>query len=149
MADSPPTLPTTYHARLTGQRAGMGGRVTLTLYGSFDKPSLYADTPDAFSGVTVRPRRDELVRFAREVLSFLGEDNGVRLTPWKPYNNGAGKRPWFLARSGPDSDSIPLEDRYHYNAAGNLVRYASIESAQRAADKLNKQENDGYTPDQI
>lgn len=46
---------------------------------------------------------------------------------WRPAVNGAGKRPWFLA-SGSD---------YHFGADGRLVRYATSESAQRAADRLN------------
>jgi hypothetical protein len=86
--------------------------------------------------------RDDLVRFFREGLTWLGESNGVQSLPaWRPANDGSGKRMWFLTRySGHDDPSVPLEDRYHYGANGNLVRYASHGAAQRAADKLNSQE---------
>lgn len=134
---APPKLNPLGHAVLTGQRAAMGGRVLLTLTGTPDRPRLYADTPDDFSGVAVHSNREDLVRFARELLKFCGEDIGVKLTPWRPAVNGTSRRPWFLTRDG---QGIPLEDAYHYGAAGNLVRYASMETAQRAADKLNAQE---------
>jgi len=128
------------HARMTdSRRAQMGGHADLTLYGTAEAPSLYAATPDSFSGVRLDPRRDDLVRFCREVLAFLGEDYGVTLPPWRPASNGAGKRHWFLYRDGTDQ-SVPLADRYHYSAAGTLVRYASADAAQRAADRLNTPE---------
>lgn len=113
----------------------------LHVYGTPEAPELYASDPGAFSGTTVRTTPEDLARFAREVLAFLGEDNGLELPPWRPASNGAGKRGWFLVRgSGADSDRIPVPDRYHFSAAGILVRYASPETAQRAADKLNAQE---------
>jgi hypothetical protein len=135
----PPRLDPLGHVRLTDQRrAGMGGHATLTLAGTTSGPRLYADTPDSFSGVSLFPDRDDLIRWAREVLVFLGEDYGITLPPWHPASSGAGKRHWFLIRDmGKD---IPVEDRYYYGANGNLVRYASCESAQRAADKLNAAE---------
>ena len=81
------------------------------------------------------------MRFAREVLAFLGEDYGVTLPPWRPASDGAGKRPWFLTRyEGNDGQSVPLEDRYHFDSRGVLIRYASMDSAQRAAGKLNAAE---------
>ena len=53
--------------------------------------------------------------------------------PWQPANNGTGKRIWFLYRY---ADNI--RDRYRYAKDGwRLVRYASFEAAQRAADRLN------------
>jgi hypothetical protein len=54
-------------------------------------------------------------------------------TAWRPANNGAGRRIWFVYRDAPK-----VEDRYHLSGSGQLVRYASIESAQRAADLLNE-----------
>jgi len=58
-------------------------------------------------------------------------------------NNGAGKRRWFISRDGRRwvEDGLP---RYqgmvcHRSAKGNIVRYASRESAQRVADRLNAQ----------
>jgi hypothetical protein len=55
---------------------------------------------------------------------------------WRPAVNGGGKFPWFLIWS---DESVPVSERYHYNGKGNLVRFASHETAQRAADKLNAQ----------
>lgn len=66
---------------------------------------------------------------------------GLELPPWRPACNGAGARPWFVARGeGAEFDRIPVRDRYHFAQNGNLVRYASRESAQRAAGKLNAAE---------
>jgi hypothetical protein len=63
------------------------------------------------------------------------------LPEWSPANNGAGKRIWFLARGhGAEFDRVPVEARYHCGADGSLVRYASMASAQRAADTLNAAE---------
>ena len=65
----------------------------------------------------------------------------VGLPQWQTANHGAGKRIWFLIRgSGIESDRIPVRDRYHNNARGDLIRYASHETARRAADALNAQE---------
>jgi hypothetical protein len=61
-------------------------------------------------------------------------------TPWRPANNGAGKRRWFLIR---DDSSIPVRERYHFGSDGRLVRYASPESARRAADRMNSGEEGG------
>ena len=124
------------------QHANMGGFATLTLYGTPEQPRLYASTPDAFSGVSVQPARADLVRFAREVLAYLGEDPGTgQLPPWRPVSSGTGSRPWYLCRySGEDDPRVPGYDRYHFAGNGNLVRYASQDSAQRAADKLNAAE---------
>lgn len=55
---------------------------------------------------------------------------------WEPFNNGGGKRMWFVARA----ETFPIEDRYHYDSKGVLIRYASMAGAQKAADKLNKKE---------
>jgi hypothetical protein len=55
------------------------------------------------------------------------------MTAWRPANNGAGKRIWFLYRDAPK-----VGDRYHLNSNGQLVRYASMQGAQRAADLLNE-----------
>jgi hypothetical protein len=119
----------------------MGGAARLTVYGSSGEPVLYADDPDMFGGVNLQPGRDELVRFAREILAFLGAPVAAELPAWRPANNGTSARRWFLCRySGNDDMSVPLEDRYRFNASGCLVRYGSYEAAQRAADKLNARE---------
>jgi hypothetical protein len=137
-----PDRPRYGHARLHGATAWdslhMGADLTLT--GTPDQPCLDAAKP--WGGqVTVYPDPRALARFAREVLTFLGEDNGLELPPWQPAVNGTGKRPWFLARgSGAEFHRIPVADRYHFSARGDLVRYANLESAQRAADKLNTTE---------
>lgn len=63
------------------------------------------------------------------------------LPEWRPANNGAGKRTWFLVRGyGSESDRIPISERYYYNKRDDLIRYATMESAQKAADRLNLQE---------
>ena len=127
--------------RVAGTDPGAWGSSWLTLYGAPDNPQLYAETPMAGTcAFNIAP--EDLVRFCREVLAFLGEDSGIgKLPAWRPANNGSGKRIWFLTRySGHDDMRVPLEDRYHYGATGNLVRYISYEAAQRAAGKLNKQE---------
>jgi len=130
------------HSRLASRRpSALGGSAQLALYGSADKPVLYADDPDMGSGVNLQPDRDELVRFAREILAFLGAAAAPELPAWRPANNGTGARPWFLCRySGHDDMSVPMEDRYRFGAADTLIRYGSYEAAQCAADKLNARE---------
>lgn len=123
------------HASVTGTDTTYWGPPRLTLYGTAEEPQLYAERPMA-GQASLKPRPEDLIRFAREVLAFLGEDYGVELPPWRPANNGTGKRIWFLVR-GDGDPRVPLKDRYHFGAGGNLVRYASVDSAQRAADKLN------------
>jgi hypothetical protein len=67
--------------------------------------------------------------------------NTTRLPPWRTACNGGGKRIWFLIRgSGLESDRIPVRDRYRYNSRGDLIRYASRETALRAATRLNNAE---------
>lgn len=54
--------------------------------------------------------------------------------PWRPACNGAGKRAWFVCRR------LHAETQrlgYHESASGDLVRFASMEAAQRRADQLN------------
>jgi hypothetical protein len=71
----------------------------------------------------------------------MSKTQAPQLPPWRPANNGSGKRIWFLCRySGWDDESVPLADRYRFGANGTLIRYASYESAQRAADRLNAAE---------
>lgn len=53
---------------------------------------------------------------------------------WQPFNNGNKKRIWFL---GSRDESLPVEQRYHTGGDGRTVRFASYESAQRAADRLH------------
>jgi hypothetical protein len=66
---------------------------------------------------------------ARYLAAFLTEE----ARKWRPASNGAGARHWFLIRDAQASVSA----RYHRSAKGQLVRYASHEGAQRAADRLN------------
>jgi hypothetical protein len=128
------------HAELTDPRtASLGGHVRLSLYGTPDKPHLQGRDPDSFGSYDIRPRPAELVRFARELLAFLGEDDGTELPPWRPASDSTGTRPWFLCRySGEDDERVPLADRYHFSGAGTLIRYASEGAAERMAVKLNK-----------
>lgn len=147
MTKTPPKLrePGTYpgHAKLTSTKRAWPGPESVHLYGTEAAPQLRVHDPNQFfgSGVYLNTTRDDLVRFAREVLAFLGEDYGVQLPPWRPASDGAGTRPWFLTRyddEDPAAAAIPAEDRYRYSAAGVLVRYASEDAAQRAARRLNK-----------
>lgn len=55
--------------------------------------------------------------------------------PWRAASNGSGKRHWFVCRG---SETIPVPLRFHFNVKGQLIWYASYESAQRTADRLNK-----------
>lgn len=139
----PPKLPSPmagYTRLYDSKNSTLGGPANISLYGSPEAPRLYADTPDSFSGVGLGPHRNDLIRFAREILDFLDEPTGVELPPWMPKNGSIGARTWFLSRYHTTEPSIPLWHRYHYGANGSVVRYSSKESAQRAADKLNKQE---------
>jgi hypothetical protein len=52
---------------------------------------------------------------------------------WQPAVNGNGKHPWFLWRDVPG-----VGERNYWSKKGTLVRYATRESAQRAADRLNR-----------
>jgi len=74
----------------------------------------------------------EAMRLRDEIIVGALERAGV-LPPWRPAVNGSGKHAWFLIRD----ESVPLAHRYHTRPDGNAVRYASCETAQRAADKLN------------
>jgi hypothetical protein len=44
---------------------------------------------------------------------------------------------WFLIRDM----SVPLEARYHCTPTGRLIRYKSYALAKKAADRLNRKEN--------
>jgi hypothetical protein len=57
-----------------------------------------------------------------------------KLAPWEPANNGTGKRIWFLTRR---DESLPVADRFRFTSRGQLVKYKSFETAQKAADELN------------
>ena len=48
---------------------------------------------------------------------------------WRPGN---GKRIWFLTREAED-----IMDRYRWSKADTLVRYATMQGAQCATDRLN------------
>jgi len=77
--------------------------------------------------------RDRIMAGTREL--------DAKLPAWTPASNGTGKMIWFLIRGlGSEGERVPLPQRYHYGPSGKLVRYASMANAQRAADKLNKQE---------
>jgi len=53
---------------------------------------------------------------------------------WYPGSNGAGKRRWFLWRTNAETGKT----EHHDTRSGLLVRYASYEAAQKAADRLNR-----------
>jgi hypothetical protein len=83
---------------------------------------------------------DEAERLRNEIIVGTLAQVGL-LPPWVPVNNGTSKRRWFLTRGyGTDSDIVPLRARCHTGPSGTVVRYASIETAQRAADKLNREQ---------
>lgn len=63
---------------------------------------------------------------------------------WQVGNNGAGKRIWFVHRDGQRWADYEGLQRYqgmicHCSVKGNILRYASRESAQAMADRLNAQ----------
>lgn len=142
--ETPPKLPSGLpgHVRLFANHdSALGGPNLLTLTGTRQTPRLYADSPDDFSGIALDVNPDDMIRFCREVLASFGRDTGMTLPSWTPANDGSGNRPWFLVRRGVEDDrSVPVRDRFRYSTADVLVRYTSRENAQRAADKLNKQE---------
>jgi len=93
---------------------------------------------DACPGRSDRQYYEEAGRLRDEIIVGALDRAGV-LPLWRAAVNGAGKRCWFLVRGwGTESDKIPLAHRYHNGPGGKLVRYASCETAQRAADKLNE-----------
>jgi hypothetical protein len=53
---------------------------------------------------------------------------------WRPANNGTGKRIWFVYRDHPE-----VSERYRWSSNGRLIRYGSMQAAQRAADRLNQE----------
>lgn len=59
---------------------------------------------------------------------------------WRTANNGTAKRMWFLIRT---DESVPVAERYHTTAAGDLIRYASDQNAQHVADRLNAEARRG------
>jgi hypothetical protein len=52
---------------------------------------------------------------------------------WQPGNNGSGRRIWFVL-----DPERPNESRYH-EKNGRMVRFETIEAAQKVADELNEQ----------
>lgn len=50
---------------------------------------------------------------------------------WQAYNNGSGKRIWFLSR---EVDGVT---EYHWSKIGRLIRYKSFATAKAAAARLN------------
>ncbi len=64
---------------------------------------------------------------------------------WYPANNGGGKRMWFVMRG----ESVPISLRYHFGKNDRLVRYATVRGAQRAADKLNKDNPEAKTNERL
>lgn len=92
---------------------------------------------DASPGKRDQQYYDEAMRLRDDIIVGALDKAGA-LPPWRAGVNGAGKRPWFLIRgSGIESDRIPVAHRYHNGPSGQLRQYASFETAQRAADKLN------------
>jgi hypothetical protein len=92
---------------------------------------------DADPGQRDQHYYNEAERLRNEIIVGTMERDGT-LPAWVPGVNGATKRPWFLIRGhGLDSERVPLRARYHNGPSGNLVCFASFETAQRAADKLN------------
>lgn len=82
---------------------------------------------------------DEATRLRDEIMLGTREQAGYTLPAWRAAVNGTSKRPWFLIRGwGTESDSVPLAERYLYDVSGQLVRFASNETAQRAADRMNE-----------
>lgn len=79
---------------------------------------------------------------ARAELSRRAAKRGEPAARWRPANNGSGKRMHFLISS---DESLPVEHRYHYGSDGRLVRFASHEAAQKAADRLHAK---GHFPGQ-
>jgi len=60
----------------------------------------------------------------------------VQVGLWQPASNGTALCHWFLFR-----DNVDGFRDYYMTATDNLIRYASYETAQRAADKLNAAES--------
>ena len=58
----------------------------------------------------------------------------MTIAKWQPWCNGVGARRWFLGRETTEG----ME--YHQSKSGNLVRYASFEGAQKAADRANQRD---------
>jgi hypothetical protein len=84
---------------------------------------------------------DEAERLRNEIIVGTLERAGI-LPKWVTGVNGTSKRPWFLIRGhGTDSGIVPLRARYYTGPSGKLVRFASFETAQRAADKLNEEKS--------
>jgi len=57
-------------------------------------------------------------------------------SPWQPWNDGTGKRIWFLARI------VDGLTEYHWSKPDphgqqHVIRYASYKTAGRAAERLN------------
>lgn len=56
--------------------------------------------------------------------------------PWRAGNDGSGKLKWFVWRPK-DRDRIGGPPDIHSGKSGMYVRFASRQSAQKAADRLN------------
>jgi len=84
---------------------------------------------------------DEAMRLRDEIITGTLQLAGA-LPEWVAAVNGSGKRPWFIMRkeSAPTFRLLPFSARYHNDPGGQLVRYASFETASARADKLNKAE---------
>jgi hypothetical protein len=84
---------------------------------------------------------DEAERLRDEIIVGTLAMAGV-LPPWVTGVNGDSKRPWFLHRGlGSEDSLVPLRQRYYCGKGGDLVRYAGWATAQRAADKLNREQS--------
>lgn len=120
----------------------------MTLYRVTWDIDVIADTAEEAARWALRIQRDP--QSIATVFDVEGDDGTVtidldtadqpwptyaaRERDWRPASNGAGRRHWFLIRD----QSVPLAERYLEDARGRLVRFSSMEAAQRRADKLNQ-----------
>src|SRR5580658_9731895 len=61
------------------------------------------------------------------------------LPPWQPASDATWDDRWFLCH-GKTADQMPFRDRYHFDAGGDLIWYASQDTAARAARRMNERE---------
>lgn len=119
---------------------------------TYDKPQDAPETVLAADGKTVLHRfRVDAVIFAPNRATAQARLDGdffmdaaalrEHLPPWGPAVNGTGERPWFVARGqGAEFDHVPISERYHVRADGQLKRFASQQAAQAVARALNAAE---------
>jgi len=99
------------------------------------------------AGWTEQDHYDAAMDLRDRIMAGTRELPAPALPRWRPAVNGTGRAPWFLIRGyGTESDQVLLDDRYYTKDSGKLVRFASMENAQRVADKLNAAEQPGLLP---